>query len=147
MRFLAGEEAGALPLAPPFVKALAMRSYRGGPQISSRFSLPDWDGARWRDSAVERADPAHPDGPRRRGARDPSSDRESLYFMKIQKPAAKKPGACLHRRAHAEVSQLVENLERNRALMAIGWVGSDCTLRRPVSTQIVEGLRYAFPTP
>ena len=144
-RFLEGEEPGALPFAPPFVKV-------GGVVVSQTASIlaflaprlgrvPDGEALRAEANQIQLTladfvdeihDTHHPIA-------------GSLYY-EDQKGAAKlRARSFVKERMPKYLGWLEKVLARNRKSRGRWLVGSGCTYVDLSVFQIVEGLRYAFP--
>jgi glutathione S-transferase len=145
MRFLEGEEAGALPFAPPFVKvgnAVVSQTANILAFLAPRVGLvPDDEALRAEahqiqltlaDFVGEVHDTHHPIA-------------GSLYY-EDQKAAAKRRAQHFVKECLPKYLEWLENvLKRNKRSGERWLVGSDCTYVDLSAFQIVEGLRYAFP--
>src|SRR6266446_813550 len=123
MRFLDGEEAGALPFAPPFVLVPADEALRAeASQIQLTIA----------DFVDEVHDTHHPiDG--------------SLYYEDQKKEAKRRARAFVKERMPKYLGWLEDVLARNRKSEGRWLVGRDRTYVDLSAFQVVEGLRYAFP--
>ncbi len=145
MRFLEGEEPGALPFAPPFVKVgsavvsqtanvLAFLAPRLGrvPKDETLRAEAQQIQLTLADFVGEVHDAHHPIA-------------GSLYYDD-QKPAAKRRAQLfVKERMPKHLGWLEKILARNRKSAGQWLVGSDCSYVDLSVFQIVEGLRYAFP--
>ena len=142
MRFIAGEEPGALPFAPPFVRVdgtivsqtAAILAY-----LAPRFGrVPADDEGRAEVAQVQLTiadllgevhDTHHPIA-------------GSLYYEDQRREAKRRAQAFVTERLPKYLGWLEDVLARN----ADEWlVGHDCTYADLSAFQMVEGLRYAFP--
>jgi len=145
MRFLAGEESGALPLAPPFVRVgprvvsqtaniLAFLAPRLGlvardPSLRAetcqiQLTLADFVG--------EIHDTHHPIA-------------GSLYYDDQKKEAKRRARLFVEERLPRYLGWLEQVLARNRRSRGRWLVGARCSYVDLSLFQIVDGLRYAFP--
>lgn len=145
-RFLDGEEAGALPLAPPFVKVgttVVSQTANILAVLAPRLGLVPRDDARRTEASQiqltladfvgEIHDSHHPIA-------------GGLYYDD-QKPAAKRRARDFVKERLPKYLGWLENvLARNRKSGGRWLVGADCTYVDLSAFQIVEGLRYAFPS-
>jgi len=145
-RFLEGAEPGALPLAPPFV-------VMGGVVVSQTanvlaflaplFGLAPADEAQRAEASqiqltiadlVEEVHSTH----------HPIAG--SLYYDDQKAEAAKRARVVVEERLPKYLGWLERVLERNRASSGRWLIGSDRSYVDLSAFQVVEGLRYAFPT-
>ncbi|MBI3785900.1 MAG: glutathione S-transferase family protein [Deltaproteobacteria bacterium] len=145
LRFLEGEEPGALPFAAPFVKvgkAVVSQTANVLAYLAPQLGLAPKDAARRAEASQiqltladfvgEIHDTHHPIA-------------GSLYY-EDQKAAAKRRAAdFVKQRMPKYLGWLEKVLERNRSSGGQWLVGSACTYVDLSAFQIVEGLRYAFP--
>jgi glutathione S-transferase len=142
MRFLAGDEPGALPFAPPFVRVdgrVVSQTANVLAFLAPRFGLvPDDDARRVEvgqiqltiaDFLGEVHDTHHPIA-------------GSLYYEDQRREAKRRAETFVKERLPKYLGWLDDLLARN----AGEWlVGRACTYADLSAFQIVEGLRYAFP--
>jgi glutathione S-transferase len=145
MRFLAGEEAGALPLAPPFVKVgrlVVSQTANILSVLAPRLRLvPGDDALRAEASQIQLTladfvdeihDTHHPIA-------------GSLYYEDQEAAARRRARDFVDTRLPKYLGWLEQVLTRNRKSAGRWLVGSDRTYVDLSAFQIVEGLRYAFP--
>ena len=145
MRFLAGEEPGALPFAPPFVKAgnvVVSQTANVLAFLAPRLGLvPDDAALRAEASQIQLTladfvdeihDTHHPIA-------------GSLYYEDQKGPAKRRAREFVKERMPKYLGWLEQVLERNRKGGGQWLVGSDRTYVDLSAFQVVEGLRYAFP--
>ena len=145
MRFLDGQEPGALPFAAPFVRVdgtivsqtatiLAVLAPKLG-------RVPDDEAARAEanqiqltiaDAVGEAHDTHHPIA-------------GSEYYEDQKKEAKRRAATFVKDRIPRYLGWLEDVLERNAASDGRWLVGADCTYVDLSAFQLVEGLRYAFP--
>ncbi|MEW6271944.1 MAG: glutathione S-transferase [Thermodesulfobacteriota bacterium] len=145
MRFLEGEERGALPFAPPFVRVgrtvvsqtaniLAFL----GPKLGL---VPADEGLRAEASQIaltiadlvaEAHDTHHPIA-------------SSLYYEDQKREAKRRAEAFVEERIPKYLGWLERILERGKASRGRWLVGRELTYADSCAFQAVEGLRYAFP--
>ena len=142
MRFLAGNEPGALPFAAPFVRVdgtLVSQTANILAFLAPRFGLvPDDEARRAEVSQIQLTiadflgeihDTHHPIA-------------GSLYYEDQRKEAKRRAQAFVNERLSKYLGWLDDLLARN----ASDWlVGRACTYADLSAFQMVEGLRYAFP--
>lgn len=145
MRFLGGEEPGALPFAPPFVKAGAVVVSQTAhilAYLAPRLGLvPDDEALRAEAAQIQLTiadfvdeihDTHHPIA-------------GSLYYEDQKAAAKRRARDFIKERMPKYLGWLERVLERNRKSDGQWLVGSDRTYVDLSAFQIVEGLRYAFP--
>jgi glutathione S-transferase len=145
MRFLEGEESGALPFAPPFVKVgdivvsqtaniLAYLAPRLGlvPRREALRAEANQIQLTLADFVDEVHDTHHPIA-------------GSLYYEDQKAAAKRRARHFVTERMPKYLGWLEQVLARNRKSGAQWLIGSDCTYVDLSAFQIVEGLRYAFP--
>ena len=145
VRFLEGEERGALPFAPPFVKVgrvVVSQTANVLAFLAPRLRLVPGDEAlRAEASQIELTladfvgeihDTHHPIG-------------GSLYYEDQKAAAKKRARGFVGERLPKYLGWLEKILERNRTSGGEWLVGSDRTYVDLSVFQVVEGLRYAFP--
>jgi glutathione S-transferase len=144
-RFLEGEEPGALPFAPPFVKVgrvVVSQTANVLAFLAPRLRMiPEDEAARAEASQIQLTladlvaeihDTHHPIA-------------GGLYY-EDQKPAAKRRARdFLAQRMPKYLGWLEKALQRNRKSAGQWLVGADRTYVDLSAFQVVEGLRYAFP--
>jgi glutathione S-transferase len=142
MRFLEGEERGALPFAPPFVRvegAVVSQTANVLAHLAPRFGLvPDDDAGRAEVAQIQLTiadflgevhDTHHPIA-------------GSLYYEDQRREAKRRSEVFVKERLPKYLGWLDAVLERN----AGEWlVGGACTYADLSAFQMLEGLRYAFP--
>ncbi len=145
MAFLQGDEPGALPFAPPFVKlgdTVVSQTANVLAFLAPRLGLvPAAESLRWEASQIQLTiadfvdeihDTHHPIA-------------GGLYY-EDQKPAAKRRALdFVKERMPKYLGWLEKVLERNRKSRSQWLVGADRTYADLSAFQVVEGLRYAFP--
>src|SRR5438093_628162 len=145
MRFVDGEEAGALPFAPPFAKVgdvIVSQTANILAFLAPRLGLvPDDEALRAEASQIQLTladfvgeihDTHHPiDG--------------SLYYEDQKKEAKRRARAFVKERMPKYLGWLDAVLARNRKSEGRWLVGRDRTYVDLSAFQVVEGLRYAFP--
>ena len=145
MRFVDGEEAGALPFASPFVKVgdvIVSQTANILAFLAPRLGLvPDDEALRAEASQIQLTladfvgeihDTHHPiDG--------------SLYYEDQKKEAKRRARAFVKERMPKYLGWLEDVLARNRKSEGRWLVGRDRTYVDLSAFQVVEGLRYAFP--
>jgi glutathione S-transferase len=145
MRFLDGEEPGALPFAPPFVKvgrAVVSQTANILAFLAPRLGLAPGDEAlraeasqiqlTLADFVDEIHDTHHPIA-------------GSLYYEDQKSAAKRRAQGFVNERLSKYLGWLENVLARNRRSRGQWLVGSGCTYVDLSAFQIVEGLRYAFP--
>src|ERR1700687_2009702 len=145
MRFLDGEEPGALPFAPPFVKVgtvVVSQTANILAYLAPRFMLAPGDEAlraeanqiqlTLADFVGEIHDTHHPIA-------------GSLYYEDQKAAAKRRAREFVKERMPKYLGWLEKVLARNRKSAGQWLVGSACTYADLSVFQIVEGLRYAFP--
>jgi glutathione S-transferase len=145
MRFLDGEEPGALPLAPPFVRAgniLVSQTANILAFLAPRLGLvPDEEALRAEASQIQLTladfvdeihDTHHPIA-------------GSLYYEDQKAAARRRARHFVQERMPKYLGWLEKILERNRKSGGQWLVGAECTYVDLSAFQVVEGLRYAFP--
>ena len=145
MRFLVGEEPGALPFAPPFVKVgnvVVSQTANILAFLAPRLRLVPDDGAlraeasqiqlTLADFVGEIHDTHHPIA-------------GSLYYEDQKAAAKRRAREFVKERMPRCLGWLEKVLERNRKSGGQWLVGSGCTYVDLSAFQIIEGLRYAFP--
>jgi len=142
MRFLEGEESGALPFAPPFVRVngvVVSQTANVLAHLAPRFGLvPDGDAGRAEAAQIQLTiadllgevhDTHHPIA-------------GSLYYEDQRREAKRRSELFVKERLAKYLGWLDAVLERG----AGEWlVGRACTYADLSAFQMVEGLRYAFP--
>jgi glutathione S-transferase len=144
-RFLAGEEAGALPLAPPFVRVdgvvvsqtaniLAFLAPRLGlmPSGAARRAEVQQIQLTLADLVDEAHDVHHPIA-------------GSLYYEDQRAAAKRRARSFVGERLPKFLGWLEQILARNQRAASRWLVGADCTYVDLSAFQVVAGLRYAFP--
>jgi glutathione S-transferase len=144
-RFMSGDEPGALPLAPPFVKVgdtIVSQTANILAFLAPRLGLvPTSDALRAEASQIQLTlmdflgeihDTHHPIA-------------GSLYYEDQQGPAKRRARLFIKERMPKYLGWLNATLARNRRSRAEWLVGADRTYADLSAFQIVEGLRYAFP--
>jgi glutathione S-transferase len=144
-RFLEGEERGALPFAPPFVKVgrvVVSQTANVLAFLGPRLGLvPDDETLRAEASQIQLTladfvdeihDTHHPIA-------------GSLYYEDQKDAAVRRARTFVKERMSKYLSWLEKVLARNRKSRGQWLVGSRCTYADLSAFQIVEGLRYAFP--
>jgi glutathione S-transferase len=144
-RFLAGEERGALPFAPPFVKVgrtIVAQTANVLAFLAPQLGLvPDDDAHRAEAAQIqltiadlvgEAHDTHHPIAP-------------SLYYDDQKKEAKRRARAFVDERMPKYLGWLEDVLARNAASRASWLVGRDLSYVDLSAFQVVAGLRYAFP--
>jgi glutathione S-transferase len=145
MRFLEGEEQGALPLAPPFVKigntvvsqtanilAFLAPRLRRAPRDEAQRAEACQIQLTLADFVGEVHDTHHPIA-------------GSLYYEDQKAAAKRRARLFVKERLPKYLRWLEKLLARNRKSAGKWLVGSSCTYVDLSTFQIVEGLRYAFP--
>ncbi|HEY8515446.1 MAG TPA: glutathione S-transferase [Candidatus Binatia bacterium] len=145
MRFLEGEERGALPFAPPFVKVgrtIVSQTANILAFLAPKLGLVPADEAlraeasqialTIADLVAEAHDTHHPIA-------------SSLYYEDQRKEAKRRAESFVDERIPKYLGWLEQILERNRASRGRWLVGRDLTYADLCAFQVVEGLRYAFP--
>jgi glutathione S-transferase len=145
MRFLSGDEAGALPFAPPFVRVgnvVVSQTANILAFLAPRLGLaPRDEAARAEagqiqltiaDLVAEAHDTHHPIA-------------GSLYYEDQRKEAKQRAHDFVKERMPKYLGWLEEVLERNQRSDGRWLVGRDRTYVDLSAFQVVEGLRYAFP--
>jgi glutathione S-transferase len=145
MRFLEGEEPGALPFAPPFVKVgrvIVSQTANILAFLAPRLGrVPDDQALRAEASQIQLTladflgeihDTHHPIA-------------GSLYYEDQKAAAKRRARLFVKERMPKYLGWLEQVLARNRGSGGQWLVGSDCTYVDLSAFQIVEGLRYAFP--
>src|SRR2546422_3168275 len=145
MRFLEGEEPGALPFAPPFVKVgdtVVAQTANILAFLAPRFGLvPDDEALRAEASQIQLTiadfvgeihDTHHPIA-------------GSLYYEDQKKEAKRRAQNFLKERPPKYLGWLEDVLARNEKSEGRCLVGRDLTYVDLSAFQVVEGLRYAFP--
>src|SRR3989454_11299938 len=145
MRFLEGEEPGALPFAPPFVKvgdAVVSQTANILAYLAPRLGLVPVDETRRAEASQiqltiadfvgEIHDTHHPIA-------------GSLYYEDQKKEAKRRARAFVKERMPRYLGWLEDVLARNRKSEGRWVVGRDRTYVDLSAFQVVEGLRYAFP--
>jgi glutathione S-transferase len=145
MRFLHGEEPGALPFAAPFVRVgrvVVSQTANVLAFLAPRFRLvPRAEAARAEahqiqltiaDLVAEAHDTHHPIA-------------GSLYYEDQRKEAKRRAGSFVRERMPRYLGWLEDVLARNRASRGRWLVGRDPTYVDLSAFQVVDGLRYAFP--
>jgi len=145
MRFLDGEQPGALPFAAPFVKvdgAVVSQTANILAFLAPRFGLvPDDEALRAEASQIqltiadfvaEAHDTHHPIA-------------GSLYYEDQKKEAKRRAQIFVKERMPRYLGWLEDVLARNRESEGRWLVGRDLTYADLSAFQVVEGLRYAFP--
>jgi glutathione S-transferase len=146
MRLLDGDEAGALPFAPPFVKIgnvvvsqtaniLAFLSARLGlvPHNEALRAEANQIQLTLADFVGEIHDTHHPIA-------------GSLYYDDQRGAAKRRARTFVTERMPKYLGWLEKTLARNHKSRGRWLIGADCTYVDLSAFQIVEGLRYAFPT-
>jgi glutathione S-transferase len=142
MRFLEGDEPGALPFAPPFVRVgslVVSQTANALAHLAPRLGLvPDDDAGRAEVAQIQLTiadllgevhDTHHPIS-------------GSLYYEDQRREAKRRSESFVKERLPKYLGWLDDVLERN----AGEWlVGHACTYADLSAFQMVEGLRYAFP--
>jgi glutathione S-transferase len=142
MRFLEGDEPGALPFAPPFVRVggvVVSQTANVLAHLAPRLGLvPDDDAGRAEVAQIQLTiadllgevhDTHHPIA-------------GSLYYEDQRREARRRSASFVKERLPKYLGWLDDVLERN----AGEWlVGRACTYADLSAFQMVEGLRYAFP--
>ena len=145
MRFLEGEESGALPLAPPFVQVgtvVVSQTANILAFLAPRLGLvPDDEALRAEASQIQLTladfvdeihDTHHPIA-------------GSLYYEDQKGPAKRRAREFVTERLPKYLGWLEKVLARNTKSGGQWLVGSDCTYVDLSAFQVVDGLRYAFP--
>ncbi len=145
MRFLEGEESGALPFAPPFVKVgkvIVSQTANVLAYLAPRWGLvPDDEALRAEANQIQLTiadfvgevhDTHHPIA-------------GSLYYEDQKSAAKRRAQHFVQERMPKYLGWLEKVLARNRKSAGQWLVGSNCTYVDLSAFQIVEGLRYAFP--
>lgn len=145
MRFLEGEERGALPFAPPFVRVgrtVVSQTANVLAFLAPRLGLvPDDEALRAEaqqiqltiaDLVAEAHDTHHPVA-------------ASLYYEDQKREAKRRAASFVEERIPKYLGWLERILERNRSSRGRWLVGRDLTYADLSAFQVVEGLRYAFP--
>jgi glutathione S-transferase len=145
MRFLKGSEAGALPFAPPFLKAGELVIAQTANILSFLAprlqAAPDYEAQRLdahqiqltiADFVSEIHDTHHPIA-------------AGLYYDDQKPEAMRRSSQFVENRLPKYLGYLERVLERNKASEGTWLVGSDCTYVDLSAFQLVEGLTYAFP--
>jgi glutathione S-transferase len=145
MRFLEGEEPGALPFAPPFVKVgtvVVSQTANILAFLAARLGLvPDDEALRTEASQIQLTladfvdeihDTHHPIA-------------GSLYYEDQKGAAKRRAREFVKERMPKYLGWLDRVLARNRKSGGQWLVGSACTYVDLSAFQVVEGLRYAFP--
>jgi glutathione S-transferase len=145
MRLLEGEESGALPFAPPFVKAgnvIVSQTASVLAFLAPRLGLvPDAEALRAEASQIQLTladfvdeihDTHHPIA-------------GSLYYEDQKAAAKRRARHFVKERMPKYLGWIEKVLGRNRKSGGRWLVGSDCTYVDLSVFQLVEGLRYAFP--
>jgi len=145
MRFLDGEESGALPFAPPFVRvdtAVISQTANILAVLAPRFGLVPDDGALRAEAhqiqltLADFVDEVH----------DTHHPIAGALYYEDQKGAAKQRARHFVQERMPKYLDWVEQVLRRNRKSAEQWlVGSDRTYVDLSVFQIVEGLRYAFP--
>jgi glutathione S-transferase len=146
MRFLDGKERGALPFAPPFVRVgrvVVSQTANVLAYLAPRLGLvPDDERLRAEagqiqltiaDLVAEAHDTHHPIA-------------GSLYYEDQRKEAKRRAEDFVKERMQKYLGWLEDVLARNRKSGGHWLVGRDLTYVDPSVFQVVEGLRYAFPS-
>jgi len=145
MRFLQGEEPGALPLAPPFVKvdtAVVSQTANILAFLAPRVGLvPDDDALRTEANQIQLTladfvDEVH-------DTHHPIAG--SLYYDDQKGAAKRRARYFVTERLPKYLGWLEQLLTRNHRSAGRWLVGADCTYVDLAAFQMVEGLRYAFP--
>jgi glutathione S-transferase len=145
LRFLAGEEPGALPFAPPFVRvggAVVSQTANILSFLAPRLGLvSDDEGLRAEASQIgltiaDLVDEAH-------DTHHPIAG--SLYYEDQKKEAKRRAASFVEERMPKYLGWLEDVLARNRRSEGRWLVGADLTYADLSAFQVVEGLRYAFP--
>src|SRR5215471_6653196 len=144
-RFLEGEEHGALPYAPPFVrvgKVVVSQTANILAFLAPRFGLVPRDEAlraevsqiqlTIADLVAEAHDTHHPIA-------------AGLYYEDQRREAKRRARDFVEERMPKYLGWLEEILGRNQASRGRWLVGRDRTYADLSAFQVVEGLRYAFP--
>lgn len=145
MRFLEGEESGALPFAPPFVKVgktVVSQTANVLAFLAPRVGLvPDGPAPRAEANQIQLTladfvdeihDTHHPIA-------------GSLYYEDQKSAAKKRAENFVEERMPKYLRWLEQVLSRNRKSKGKWLVGADCTYVDLSAYLVVEGLRYAFP--
>jgi glutathione S-transferase len=145
MRFLEGDEPGALPFAPPFVKVgtvVVSQTANILAFLAPRFGLVPDDAAlraeanqiqlTLADFVGEIHDTHHPIA-------------GSLYYEDQKGAARRRAGSFVKERMPKYLGWLEKVLARNRTASGQWLVGGDCTYVDLSTYLVIEGLRYAFP--
>ncbi len=145
LRVLGGEEPGALPLAPPFVKVgdiIVSQTAHILAFLAKHLHLPPDDKAEGAEAQqiqltlADFVDEVH----------DTHHPIDSSLYYEDQKPAAKRRARhFVKERMSKYLGWLEKILERNRKSDGHWLVGETCTYADLSAFQVVEGLRYAFP--
>jgi glutathione S-transferase len=145
LRFLEGQEPGALPFAPPFVKVgrvVVSQTANTLAFLAPRLGrVPDDEGLRAEASQIQLTladfvDEVH----------DTHHPIAGGLYYEDQKAAAKRRAQdFVKERMPKYLGWLEKVLARNRKSGGQWLVGSDCTYVDLSAFQVVEGLRYAFP--
>ena len=145
MRFLEGEEPGALPFAPPFVKVgmvVVSQTANLLAFLAPRLGLvPDDEALRAEASQIQLTladfvDEVH-------DTHHPIAG--SLYYEDQKAAARRRAQQFVKERMPKHLGWLEKVLARNRKSGGQWLVGSDRTYVDLSAFQVVEGLRYAFP--
>ena len=145
MRLLEGEEPGALPFAPPFVKVgktIVSQTANVLAFLAPRLGLvPDDEALRAEANQIQLTladfvdeihDTHHPIA-------------GSLYYEDQKGAAKRRAREFVKERMPKYLGWLEKVLARNRKSAGQWLVGADCTYVDLSAFQVVEGLRYAFP--
>src|SRR5438094_3451440 len=145
MRFLEGEEPGALPFAAPFVKvgdAVVSQTANILAYLAPRLGLvPDDETRRAEESQIQLTiadlvgevhDVHHPIA-------------GSLYYEDQKREAKRRAESFVKERLPRYLGWLENVLARNRQSQRRWLVGRDCTYADLSAFQVIAGLRYAFP--
>jgi len=145
MHLLEGEESGALPFAPPFVKVgktIVSQTANVLAFLAPRFGLvPDDEALRAEASQIQLTladfvDEVH-------DTHHPIAG--SLYYEDQKGAAKRRARDFVGERMPKYLGWLEKVLARNKRSSGQWLVGADCTYVDLSAFQIVEGLRYAFP--
>jgi glutathione S-transferase len=144
MRLLEGEESGALPLAPPFVKVgktIVSQTANILAFLAPRLGLVADDALRAEASQIQLTiadfvDEVH-------DTHHPIAG--SLYYEDQKAAAKRRAQHFVKERMPKYLGWFEKILARNRKSGGQWLVGTDCTYVDLSLFQIVEGLRYAFP--
>jgi glutathione S-transferase len=144
-RFLEGEEPGALPFAPPFVKVgkiVVSQTANILAFLAPRFGLVPNDAALRAEASQIQLTLADFVGE----VHDTHHPLAGNLYYEDQKAAAKRRAqGFVKERMPKYLGWLEKILSRNRKSRGEWLVGSDCTYVDLSAFQIVAGLRYAFP--